>query len=63
MGKGSKRVCKRDYKGNRKMIWWIFIITLVFIMIVGAICGLIAAKRADEDFEKNYRKILDSHKG
>ena len=45
------------------MIWWIFIITLGFVMTVGAICGLIAAKRADEDFEKNYRKILDSHKG
>lgn len=44
------------------MIWWIFIIALVFSMIVEAICGLIAAKRADEHFEKNYRKILDSHK-
>lgn len=45
------------------MIWWIFIITLGFVMSLGVICGLIAAKRADEDFEKNYRKILDSHKG
>ena len=45
------------------MILWFFIIALVFVMIVGAICGLIAAKKADEDFEKNYRKILDSHKG
>ena len=44
------------------MIWWIFIIALVFVMTLGAICGLIAAKRADEHFEKNYRKILDSHK-
>lgn len=44
------------------MILWIFIITLVFVMTLGAICGLIAAKRADEHFEKNYRKILDSHK-
>lgn len=45
------------------MIWWIFIIALVFVMTLGAICGLIVAKRADEDFEKNYRKTLDSHKG
>lgn len=44
------------------MILWIFIISLVFGMIVGAICGLLAAKKADEDFEKNYRKMLDSHK-
>lgn len=34
------------------MIWWIFIIALVFVSTVGAICGLIAAKRADEHFEK-----------
>ena len=45
------------------MIWWIFIIVLVFVITVGAICGLLAAKRADEDFEKNYRKILDSYEG
>lgn len=44
------------------MICWFFIISLVFVITVGAICGLIAAKRADEHFEKNYRKILDSHK-
>ena len=48
---------------EEEMILCIFIIALIFGMIVGAICGLIAAKRADEDFEKNYRKILDSHKG
>lgn len=44
------------------MILWIFIIALVFGVTLGVICGLIAAKRADEDFEKNYRKMLDSHK-
>lgn len=44
------------------MILWIFIIALGFVMIVGVICGLIVAKRADENFEKNYRKIIDSHK-
>lgn len=44
------------------MILLIFIIALVFIMTLGAICGLIAAKRADENFEKNYRKTIDNHK-
>lgn len=45
------------------MIWWIFIIVLGFVMTLGAIYGLLAAKKADEDFEKNYRKILDSYNG
>lgn len=44
------------------MISWIFIITLGFIMTLGVVCGIIAAKRADEFFEKNYGKILDTHK-
>lgn len=38
------------------MTWWIFIITMGFVMTVGVICCLIAAKKDDEDFEKNYRK-------
>ena len=41
------------------MIWWIFIIALVFVMLLAVFCSLISAKRADEHFEKNYRKILD----
>lgn len=45
------------------MIFWIFIIALVFVMMLAVFCSLIAAKRADEHFEKNYRKILDSYKG
>lgn len=38
------------------MFWWLFIIALFSVISVGVICGIIAAKRADEFLEKNYRK-------
>lgn len=58
----NEKSVKEFVKEMEKMIWWIFIIALVFVMTVGAICGLIVAKRTDEHFEKNYKKMLDSHK-